>query len=93
MDDPRLKVAEALLDQMRGDSTSAAELARVRSARPDAARKIQSLVLSMDADDGGNPGGAQLTIVYFPPGVGSFTQAVSEEQATVDATETLSLTA
>ena len=79
MEDPHLKIAEALLDQMKGDSALTGSMESVlfgsKSLGRDAAKSIRTLVLQMD---GNSSNGVRLTIVYYPPGVGKY----SVEQST-----------
>ncbi|HEX4367149.1 MAG TPA: hypothetical protein VH023_09985 [Rhodopila sp.] len=81
MDNPRLDGAEALLDQMRADSSPPGSQRSVLfgsgSHGPDTAKAIRTLVLQMGS--GADP--VQFTIVYFPPGSGSLAAAPSAPQA------------
>jgi hypothetical protein len=82
MDNPYMEGAEALLDQMRADSSPAGSQRSVlfgsNSSGPDTAKTIRTLVLQMG---GGGADKVQLTIVYFPPGSGSLATAPSAQQA------------
>jgi hypothetical protein len=66
--DPRLSVAEALLDQLRADSEPAgsarALLFGAKSGGPDTAKVIRTIVLQTGSQ---GPNGVRLTVVYFPP--------------------------
>jgi len=74
MVDPQLKMAESLLDQMKGDSAPTGSMESVlfgsKSLSHDAAKSIRTLVLQMD---GNSSNGVRLTIVYYPPGAGNYT--------------------
>ncbi|WP_158932326.1 hypothetical protein [Acidisphaera sp. S103] len=82
MDNPYMDGAEALLDQMRADSSPPGSQRSVlfgsNAHDPDTAKTIRTLVLQMG---GGGADSVQLTIVYFPPGSGSLAAAPSAQQA------------
>jgi hypothetical protein len=92
---PDLTVAEALLNQMKADSSpgGSAQLPPLGnpSAGPDAVKSIRTLVLQMDASGSNN--GVRLSIVYFPPRLGNGPQDWGPPATTVAAPETLRLVA
>jgi hypothetical protein len=81
--DPKLTVAEALLDQMRADSAPASSARSVlfgsSSHGPDTSRAIRTIVLQMSGTTRAN--GVVLTVVYFPPNAGAPAAAGSSTQA------------
>jgi hypothetical protein len=88
-DDPKLKVAEALLDQMRADSEPSGSMRSLlfgsRTTNQDTAKQIRTIVLRMNPD--ATTKGVSLTIVYFPPG----TSNLPGQTASADAPTTLQL--
>lgn len=87
MDDPRLKMAESLLDQMKGDSAPTGSMESVlfgsKSLSHDAGKSIRTLVLQMHGDSSNR---VRLTIVYYPPGVGNYTLGQSTQSDSAPAT-------
>jgi hypothetical protein len=89
MDDPKLKMAEALLDQMRADTEPSGSMRSLlfgsKSANQDKVRQIRTVVLQMNPD--ATTKGISLTIVYFPPGASN----LPDQTASPDAPTALQL--
>lgn len=91
--DPRLQVAENVLDQMRADEAPAGSQRAVlfgsQSRGTETAKHIQAIVLQMPQS---GAAGVQLTIVYIPPEPTSQAGAAGTATASAPPPETLQLT-